>query len=101
MYKTSWSHTHALLQAQLFLVALAHGVLALHAGLLAILRGLLLAVLGALALAVFRAHLIGHAAITFIHVYHLTVSSMPPPDFLYAERKKFFTTGTHPPTFML
>lgn len=72
------------------LVALAHGVLALHTGLLAILGRLLLAVLGALTLAVFRAGLAGGSAVILIHDYHLTVSSMPPLPFLYTAGKKFF-----------
>lgn len=77
------SHAHALSPQVSGLVALTHGILVVHAGLLAILRRLLLAVLGALVLAIFRAGLAGGTAVILIHDYHLTVSSMPPPFLLY------------------
>ena len=99
MPETFRSHAHALYPLVSGLVALTHVILALHTGLLAILRRLLLAVLGALVLAIFRAGLAGGTAVILIHDYHLTVSSMPPRNFLYAGRKKFFYNWYTPAHF--
>ena len=93
--ETGWSHAHALPPQVNGLVALAHGVLIVHAGLLVILRRLLFAVLAALVLAVFRAGLAGSMAVILIHDYHLTVSSMPLASSFIQAKKNFFK-ATHP-----
>ena len=74
---------HALFPQVCGLVALTHGIFVVHAGLFAVLSGLLLAILSVLMLAVFRTTLAGGMAVILIHDYHLTVSSMPLPDWLY------------------
>ena len=101
MHKATRPHAHALFHQVDGLVALTHGVLVIHARLLAILGRLLLAVLSALALAVFRAGLAGGTAVVLIHDYHLTKQQYAPSLFLYTKRKNFYFNATHPLTFML